>query len=389
MTFSLKKASALVLSLSLMGCANLSPLPKDANPVDHLTRAYERSFTVDNRYNFEVESKLTSFASADDDQAQINDSARDIDIHLEDADDVANVDALIKSEQDDDDYYGSSAYEKRLKQKQINLFNTMKHFSMVAKGAVDMPNGRMEVTPSIQYYGNNIEAKASLPMALNLSKGEILADPSAITSTFGWALGLDRYGIDAANGRFLRYKFDKDVLKDLPVNDLAKAYLDAIKKSLSELSPEQLKFSSIDAQGKKMGASRQISLTQTLPELMTFSASTLTHFKANVDEFLETYEGKPLPPMLLAFFENLDDMPELMMLGMNMDEEDTGTINTHYYLNNSDRLLGMYMDMKLQSNDLQFGVGISMKSSNFGRPVWQVTPSEDNIHDIDPELFNH
>jgi len=63
-------------------------------------------------------------------------------------------------------------------------------------------------------------------------------------------------------------------------------------------------------------------------------------------------------------------------------------INTHYYLSNSDRLLGMNMDIQVKKDDFQFGIGISMKNSHFDRPVWQVTPSEDNIRDIDPELFN-
>lgn len=389
MIFSLKKASALVLSLSLIGCANVSSLPTDASAADHLGRAYERSFSVDNRYNFEVEGKLTAVSLIDTQDAPAaearDDVIIDIDIDIEDAYDVAIIDEMIAAEQND---YSDDAYEQRRLKRKVNMLNTMKNFNFVASGAIDLPNGRMEMTPSIQYYGNNIEAKASLPMALNLSKGELLGDPSAITSTFGWAMGLSDYGIEDANGRFLRYQFDKALIKDFPVKAFAQAYLDAMKKGLAEIKPEQLKFVPVDAFGKKLGASQQIRMDQTVPEMMAFSVSTLTHFKTNIDAFLETYDGQPLPPVLLKFLDELEDMPDMMSMLMDMDEDDKGQITTQYYLSNGDRLLGMYLDMALQEEDLKFNIGTSMKLSNFGRPVWQVTPSEDNIYDIDPALFD-
>ncbi|MBP6115157.1 MAG: hypothetical protein KBC57_09710 [Neisseriaceae bacterium] len=426
MTFSLKKASALALSLSLIGCANVSSLPQDATAADHLSRAYERSFTTDHRYNFEIEGKLVSFgppnskasASAaasdavaaaseavhDSVEADVNtaaayakmaasgvDAARadeaDIEIRLEDAYDVENIDALISAEQNHNDDDSESAYSKRQQARQNSLFNTMKNFSVVAKGAIDLPNGRIEMTPSIQYYGNNIEAKASVPMALNLSKGEVLADPSAITSTFGWAMGLDEYGINEANGRFLRYQFDKDLLKDFPVKAFGKAYLDAMKKALAEVKPEQLKFVPVDAMGKQLGARQQISMTQSLPEMMAFSANTVGYFKTNIDAFLETYEGKPLPPEVLTFIEQLEIMPEMMTMGLDFNQSERGTVATQYYLGSNDRFLGMYLEMLIEEADMQFTIGTSMKNSNFGRPVWTVTPKEDNIYDIDPGLF--
>ncbi len=387
MIFSLKKASALVLSLSLIGCANVSSLPTDASAADHLGRAYERSFSVDNRYNFEVEGKLTAVSLIDTQDAPAAEARDDviIDIDIEDAYDVAIIDEMIAAEQND---YSDDAYEQRRLKRKVNMLNTMKNFNFVASGAIDLPNGRMEMTPSIQYYGNNIEAKASLPMALNLSKGELLGDPSAITSTFGWAMGLSDYGIEDANGRFLRYQFDKALIKDFPVKAFAQAYLDAMKKGLAEIKPEQLKFVPVDAFGKKLGASQQIRMDQTVPEMMAFSVSTLTHFKTNIDAFLETYDGQPLPPALLKFLDELEDMPDMMSMLMDMDEDDKGQITTQYYLSNGDRLLGMYLDMALQEEDLKFNIGTSMKLSNFGRPVWQVTPSEDNIYDIDPALFD-
>lgn len=437
MTFSLKKASALALSLSLIGCANVSSLPQDATAADHLSRAYERSFTVDNRYNFEIEGKLTAFTLVDDakkhndedmdeavaaaeaaadaaavaaaeeaeyatavavDAAAVDavtyampaEDEADFTIHVEDAYDVAHIDDVINTKQqreDDDDYYSEAAYKKRSQTRQNSLFNTLKNFSFVAKGAMDLPAGRLEMTPSIQYYGNNIEAKASVPLAINLSKGEILADPSAITATFGWALGLDSYGIAEANGRFLRYQFDKDILKDLPVKEFGKAYLDAMKKALAEVKPEQLKFVPVDAFGKQIGARQQISMTQTLPDMMTFSASTLTYFKDNVDAFLETYEGKPLPAEVLSFIEQLDVMPEMMLMGLDLDEADNGKIVTQYYLGSGDRFLGMHLDMTITDEDVQFTIGTSMKNSNFGRPTWTVTPKEENIYTLDPNLF--
>ncbi len=430
MTFSLKTVSALALSLSLIGCANMSSLPQDATAADHLSRAYERSFTVDNRYNFEIEGKLTAFtpagqvpvaaateaadaveaaaeaaeeasayamaadAAAADAKAYAGidaaQEAADIEIQLDDAYDVANIDALISAEQrgNDDDYYSDSAYQKRSQARQDGIFNTLKNFSFVAKGAMDLPNGRLEMTPSIQYYGNNIEAKASVPMALNLSKGEVLADPSAITSTFGWAFGLDEYGIADANGRFLRYKFDKDLLKDIPVKELGKAYLDAMKKALAEVKPEQLKFAPVDAFGKKLGARQQITMSQTLPEMMAFSANTIGHFKTNVDAFLESYEGKPLPEPVQSFLDQLEVMPEMMMMGLDLDKADSGQIVTQYYLGSGDRFLGMYLEMTITDEDIQFTIGTSMKNSNFGRPTWTVTPAEENIYDIDPALFH-
>ncbi len=391
MNFSLKKASALVLSLSLIGCANVSSLPSDASAADHLSRAYERSFTVDNRYNFELEGKLTAISALNSTDAAVaqdvaKDAAEDIDITIEDAYDVSYIDEIIAAEQKDRGGYDD--YEQRSLKRKENMFRTMEHFSVVATGAVDLPGARFEMTPSIQYNGNNIEAKASLPFALNIAKGEVLADPSAITSTFGWAMGLDAYGIDEANGRFLRYQFDKNLLADFPVKEFGAAYLDAMKKGLAEIKPEQLKMVPVDAFGKTLGASKQIRMSQTLPEMMAFSASTMAHFKTNIDAFLETYEGKPLPPVVLKFLDDLEDMPDMMMMFMDMDEAGQGQIDTQYYLTNGDRLLGMYLDMALQEEDFKFNIGTSMKLSNFGRPVWQVTPAESNIFDIDPALFD-
>lgn len=401
--------SLAAMALALSACTTLDT----THPDKMYRQAIMHNVQKDNQYNFNGEATLswqhkeaTTMASAPVAASQ-NTQAEALFGEMA-ADGVKVVvdeeDVTAHDETDTEDLFNEfSKFMVDSAQKYPMVSSLMQHSAVKMDGAMDLPNGVVEIIPALKLGTANYGAWAQLPIYIDgknervlmdvqgyagLLQASILGDSSSETTT--------QLVKRLEEGALLELNAGKDQQR-YPLKTIVRALPKGLEQSLQAMDAQLFTLEPMDDYGRSLNAVHRVKLDYGVQDSMKWSAAFLKGYQ---EEFLHLQNTAPEAGVSEEAYE---EVQALLLLGAMVwgagdvtaeacqPEEATQDceqvqqplqqqlaglprLQHNLYLNRSGRILGMQDVMVLQSDTANKNLIYTskIKLSNFGRPQVQM-----------------
>lgn len=392
-------------SLALSACTTL-----DTQHPDKMYRqAIMHNLQKDNQYNFSGEATLSWQAKDAAVEAAIpvvTEAATATTLFDDLAEDGVQV---VLAEEDGDEYTDASAGEllnefSKLMvdsaQKYPVVSSLMQHSAIKIDGAMDLPNGVVEIIPALKLGTANYGAWAQLPIYIDGKKERVLVDVQGYAGLLqATVLGNSSSATTTQlvqrleEGALLELSAGKDQMR-YPIKTVVRALPKGLEQSLQAMDAQLFSLETMDDYGRSLNAVHRVKLDYTAQDTMKWSAAFLQAYQ---DEFAHLQKTAPEDGVSEQAYE---EVQALLLLGamvwgagdvtapacqeseeakqaceqvqqqLQQDLAGLPRLQHNLYLNRSGRILGMQDVMVLQSDTSHKNLVYASKIqlSNYGRP---------------------
>lgn len=151
--------------------------------------------------------------------------------------------------------------ENKLVSKEMSAQHFLTHVTLPISGAVDLPNGKVEMVPEIRYETRNAISSAKLPMLLDAKSASLIIDPAAVSPFLDMVKQRtgDTDG-EPLNNRYIRITASDELRHKAPWRDLFKALPKAFDDGYAAYDKSAFTLLPLDERAKKLGATHRISI---------------------------------------------------------------------------------------------------------------------------------
>lgn len=246
----LKWCAMMVASLLASACSSVA---KEAPANELFSQAMVRQVSHDNRYNFTGKAYFALEEDANDEN--LNAGVNELKLN-----EAVNLLTAVAS-QSDSDKVQNLLNQPSKDEKMRHILNKygerwLGAFAVPYSGAVDLPNGRVELVPEFQMKTRLSSSTTKLPMLVDLKEGAVYADPEALT--FWIDPILEAVDIPAVDNRLVALKLSAEQKNRVPLENIYKAMPTAMQRGYATLPAQAFTKMEMDEFGKQAKAVQRI-----------------------------------------------------------------------------------------------------------------------------------
>lgn len=237
--------AVLICSILMSACSSITA---ETSANELVAQAMARQISHDNRYNFEGKAylKLEKYQS---DSEQNHPAAKAL---VDDA-----VSAIYHADNATSQNGTHLTRDEKMAQLMAKYGNRwLGAFSMPYTGAVDLPNGRMEIVPELRMQTRLSQSSVKLPIMLDFKEGAFYADPEAIS--FWTDPIMEIFHLPAVDNRLIAFKLSAEQKSRIPLKNIFKAMPNATKHGYAALPAHAFQKKEMDEFGKNIKAKYRI-----------------------------------------------------------------------------------------------------------------------------------
>lgn len=305
-----KFAMMMVVLLAACSSVNID------HPEEMIGQAMKRQFTHDNQYNFsgDISLKIHNFEN----KAQIN---------------------------DDDE-----------KSKELNITDNMITYflsglSVPSSGAVDLPAGKIEIIPQIQFKQHNVLSNVKVPLFLDLKQEKLYADIGALQPVLYYVKPFKNISVTEKE---ISLSMPSNLRNKIPLKTIFKALPDAVYEAYTSIPKDKYRVLEMNDDARAFGAVHRIGLDWNMKETTEFSNKIMDL----IGEYLQKAGGEDnineedYLNFVQMWLESTPSGLDFLQTEMNDDdakEWENLPINTEFYLDKQGRLKGYLYTMSFKN----------------------------------------
>ncbi|AUZ05138.2 MULTISPECIES: hypothetical protein [Vitreoscilla] len=402
--------SLAAMALALSACTTLDT----AHPDKMYRQAIMHNMQKDNQYNFNGEATLSwqhnEAASAASAPVAASDNTQAEALFGEMAADGVKI-VLDEHDVTDNDGINSDEWLSELSQLMVEsaekypvISSLMQHSAVKVDGAMDLPNGVVEIIPALKLGTANYGAWAQLPIYIDGKNERVLMDVQGYAGLLQTSILGDS---GSATSSQLVRRLEEGALLELhagkehqryPLKTVVRALPKGLEQSLQAMDAKLFTLEPMDAYGRSLNAAHRVQVDYGVQDSMKWSAAFLKGYQ---EEFLHLQKTAPEAGVSEEAYEEVQGL--LLLGAMVWGATDTTSetcqeseemqqaceqaqqqlqqqlaglprLQHNLYLNRSGRILGMQDVMVLKSDTAKKNLVYTsqIKLSNFGRPQMQM-----------------
>lgn len=268
--------------------------------------------------------------------------------------------------------------------------------SLPLNGAVDLPAGKIEMTPELRYQHPNALVSVKLPMLLDMKQAALYADTRAITTLSDVFVDeKNTTPIPKVGNKIVMLSLPEEKRKQLPLKTLAKALPEAFDQSYAVLPKDRFQLREMDEYGKQSGAAYRIGYRADGNDSMKMGQA----FADSLSQQLEQQGGEEgISPEnykntieLIKKFGQFYQNPTTLLPNVPAEEQEKAQkamreteMDDNVYLDRRGRVVGRKMTVSsVIDDDTNQKLDVTLVSRfQYGKPQFTLHPNETNTLNI-------
>ena len=358
----------LIIAFCLVGCTSVS----NQSPDEMVRQAVQRNILRDNQYNLSGQLNVHLEKKMDAEESEVE-KIEEYSIKS----DSKNLESLSSTElksKNEKKVSKHSSQKNQPTEKSVDVSkdnNTEKNVDLAVEliniymdqssiyftGAVDLPNGKIEIIPELRHQARNIYSSSKFPLQLDLKKKQLIVD----TGSYRPYLNLYFKSVEfdkISEKPYLGWNIPSKYYDNSSVKSIVRALPKSIDDVLASYAKEDFIMMDMDEGGRKIGARYRIRVNSNAQKNKIALKVMLSSIKQQL-KLDDSNDNNTSEDSILKNYDVLNKLIETLENDIENEETKvekkptTFTQSSDFYLDNKGRIIGLKEFNKINSKLLK------------------------------------